>query len=671
MSDRLDTDWLTTVLPSLMFAFYPLSRTSTNNGAYQEGAASPGTSFVPRGWVPMSLCHAGQLLQWDCRVETDDTKNTEVQRVRRRHSCASCLERFKNSELQVPSSRCRVLTAEVGHISSSRTFFVRWTILGVLDVEVKAFQLAGSSQRLLIFRSAEDATEAARSVSQLVPIDGETAGFRLCNNAKTFCPSVNFAGGAHCLNHIGSRSGAGRSDTAGQSRTLHLALQTLPGPESDAGPVAGGSTKRPREASPSSEDSASTTAAISNHLGAPLGSEPLDTAIDSFLGALISNYPPSDPPLTSGNLEELPSNPVGSADPTPACSSSSSDEARCSPGFDWLMQQEHQQLGGGGSLLGGRCCATLPPSSSLTCCGACSTAMHCAPITVHVGDGDVEQQAGRAQALLSNGMRASSSRQHGTSVPTLNVEGRLYVAGETLKASGSSAWTVVSDARVKEVMHRRTAPARRSARHTAPHPHAHPPRCTPPEVMSRCTTLAANRPSRLLSVTLILIAGQVVATFDLGMGELLQLNPKIFRYNGLGGTDRSAKLHVGLLAQDVPDKLATFCRKRTLVKLHSGDAELTEIFILDHSCIPFVCINAIKKHEEQIESFRMRVRRWKQCWCGQDLPQQCSNRGRPLLDTLSHAFSHSGGCTPWRLRRQQAAIPSTAPLAIVPSLIAC
>ena len=593
-----------------------------------------GQGFGPES-VPMSLCHAGQLLQWDCRVGTDDTNNTEVQRVRRRHSCASCLDRFKNSELQVPSSRCRVLTAEVGHISSSRTFFVRWTILGVLDVEVKAFQLASSSHRLLVFRSAEDATAAAGSVSQLVPIDGETVGFRLCNNAKTFCPSVNFAGGAHCLNHIGSRSGLGRSGTAEQSQTLHLALQTLPGPETDAGPVAGGSTKRPWEASPSSEDSASTTAGISHHLGAPLGSEPLDTAIDSFLGALISNYPPSDPPLTSGNLEELPSNPVGSADPTLACSSSSSDEARCSPGFDWLMQQEHQ-LGGGGSLLGGRCCATLPPSSSLTCCGACSTAMHCAPITVHVGGGDVEQQAGRAQASLSNGMRASSSRQHGTSVPTLNVEGQLYVAGETLKASGSSAWTVVSDARVKEVMNRRTAPARRCTARAAPHP----PRCTTPA----CTpaTLHHTRGDEPLHRTRCkpplsvaerdhLIAGQVVATFDLGMGELLQLNPKIFRYNGLGGTDRSGKLHVGLLAQDVPNKLATFCRKRTLVKLHSGDAELTEIFILDHSCIPFVCINAIKKHEEQIDSFRMRVRRWKQCWCGQDEPQQRSNRGRPRV----------------------------------------
>ena len=465
-------------------------------------------------------CHAGQLLQRDCRVETDDT-SAEAQRVRRRHSCASCLENFRNSELQVPASRCRVLTAEVGHISASRTFYVRWTILGVLDVEVKAFQLASSSQRLLIFRSVEDATAAARSVSQLVPTNGETASFRLCTNAKTFCPSLNFASGASCLVHLDRRAGAGRSGTAGQSQPAQigttLTVQSLSGAESGARPVAVGSTKRPREGSPPSEESATTTSAASNHLGALLGSEPLDTAIDSFLGALIS-----DPPLTSGNLQELTANPVGSADLTPTCSSSSSDEARCSPGFDWLMQQEHQ-LGGGGSLVGGCCCATLPPSSSLTCCGSCSTAMHCAPITVHVGGGDVEQQTGGAQPSLSNGMRASSSRQHGTSVPTLNVEGQLFVAGETLKASGSSAWTVVLDARVKEVMSHRTARARRCATRAAPHP----PRCTTPEVMSRCTALA--EPPLSIAERDHLIATQVVATFDLGMGELLQLNPKIFQ----------------------------------------------------------------------------------------------------------------------------------------------
>ena len=399
----------------------------------------------------MALCHAGQLLQQDCRVETDDT-SADAQRVRRRHSCASCLEKFRNRELQVPASRCRVLTAEVGHISASRTFFVRWSILGVLDVEVKAFQLVGSSHRLLVFRSVEDAVTAARCVPQLVSIDGETVGFRLCTNAKTFCPSRNFAAsGASCLVHLDRRAGAGRSGTAGQSQ----ALPSLSGAESGAGPVAGGSTKRSREASPSSEDSASSTAATtSNHLGALIGSEPLDSAIDSFLGALIS-----DPPPTSGNLEELPSNTVGSGDLTPTCSTSSSDDVHCSPGFDWLMKQE-QQLGGGGSLPGGCSCVSLLPSSSLMCCSPCPSAMACAPITANGrqwlanpsspmvgGSGGAEQQAGGAQT--SNGRRASSSQIR--SVPNLNVEGQLYVGGETLKASGSSAWTVVSDARVKEV----------------------------------------------------------------------------------------------------------------------------------------------------------------------------------------------------------------------------
>ena len=46
--------------------------------------------------------------------------------------------------------------------------------------------------------------------------------------------------------------------------------------------------------------------------------------------------------------------------------------------------------------------------------------------------GGAEQQAGGAQT--SNGRRASSSQIR--SVPNLNVEGQLYVGGETLKASG-------------------------------------------------------------------------------------------------------------------------------------------------------------------------------------------------------------------------------------------
>ena len=54
----------------------------------------------------------------------------------------------------------------------------------------------------------------------------------------------------------------------------------------------------------------------------------------------------------------------------------------------------------------------------------------------------------------------------------------------------------------------------------------------------------------------------VVAAFDLGAGELAQLRPKVFRYRaGLAGFD-PGKLYVGLIAQEVPDSLAHYCRVR-------------------------------------------------------------------------------------------------------------
>ena len=113
----------------------------------------------------------------------------------------------------------------------------------------------------------------------------------------------------------------------------------------------------------------------------------------------------------------------------------------------------------------------------------------------------------------------------------LEVTQRLFVHGETLKAGGSSQWTVVSDARLKDV----------------------------------------------------------VATFELGLGELTQLRPKVFMYKG----DPSRRHYVGLIAQEVPEALARFCRVRARVRLRPVDAEDTEIYMLDHSCLQFVCINAV------------------------------------------------------------------------------
>ena len=122
-----------------------------------------------------------------------------------------------------------------------------------------------------------------------------------------------------------------------------------------------------------------------------------------------------------------------------------------------------------------------------------------------------------------------------SSFKQLDVTGRLMAHGETLKAGGSSSWTVVSDARLKDV----------------------------------------------------------VATFDLGAGELAKLRPKVFRYKpGLAGADPE-RLYVGLIAQEVPNSLARYCRVRARVRLRPVDAEDTEIYMLDHSCLQFVCINAV------------------------------------------------------------------------------
>ena len=50
----------------------------------------------------------------------------------------------------------------------------------------------------------------------------------------------------------------------------------------------------------------------------------------------------------------------------------------------------------------------------------------------------------------------------------------------------------------------------------------------------------------------------------------------------------------------MPDSLAPYCRVRTRVRLRPADEEDTEIFMLDHSCLQFVCINALQEASEQL-----------------------------------------------------------------------
>ena len=200
------------------------------------------------------------------------------------------------------------------------------------------------------------------------------------------------------------------------------------------------------------------------------------------------------------------------------------------------------------------------------------------------GSGGGHSSGGSDTAAASSSSRSPS---HDTDAATdsfsckqLDVTGRLMAHGETLKAGGSSQWTVVSDARLKDV----------------------------------------------------------VATFELGLGELTQLRPKVFMYKG----DPSRRHYVGLIAQEVPEALARFCRVRARVRLRPADAEDTEIYMLDHSCLQFVSINAVSAVGDALAD-AARATHCAEARVGRvearlDAHQR---RGRPLADEAHRSRRHA------------------------------
>lgn len=167
------------------------------------------------------------------------------------------------------------------------------------------------------------------------------------------------------------------------------------------------------------------------------------------------------------------------------------------------------------------------------------------------------------------------------SVESLDVGGRLLAQGETLKAGGSSQWTV------------------RSQLFAPPPPGGLRP---PARAAHRCAAPVAQVVSdaRLKDV---------VATFDLGVGEVHRLRPKVFKYKAglrVGGADPD-RLYVGLIAQEVPEALAAYCRRKVTLRLRAEDEEDTEIFMLDHSVLPFVCINALQDLDSKLAAASQRI----------------------------------------------------------------
>ncbi len=84
-----------------------------------------------------------------------------------------------------------------------------------------------------------------------------------------------------------------------------------------------------------------------------------------------------------------------------------------------------------------------------------------------------------------------------------------------------------------------------------------------------------------------------VAPFQLGLNELLGIDPVYFTYNGLGGFEKSSELQLGVIAQDV-EKTAPGLIVKKRLRLRPEDRFETEIKAVDYGAFTYLIINSVK-----------------------------------------------------------------------------
>jgi hypothetical protein len=506
------------------------------------------------------MCHGGLLLNQACRVELGSWRRV----------CRQC----SLQDVQIPLGRCRLLTdSKVAQFSTGRTYYIQMT-LGELIVaqRVRPFTLTSTSSVLLIFASEAEAQacESAAPPGLLVDAQPEHQWLRMCCTSKSLCPHLNFT-------HLQPGSPSLQSSCAIHARGTASCGGAFGGPRS-----ATATTSRVPAATPILEDTY--PRGVLAILGAEYSSWPADAA--EPLHPVLSAAEPL--PLRSRSPVHASSSSasVRSSSMSPDQSDSErqdgvssmatkkrrhgADRGRASdspveqrpvPLLAGANAEErgastHEELSGFDEIL-----RWLEPEASTGtgCAGAGrGHAAEAGPLGRHS-----QPSGSRQPPAADSAATVASDRPAGTQplvvapprraaafplssvdaqLRRADVHGTLFAHGETLKASGSSAWTVVSDARLKEVS----------------------------------------------------------GAFPLGAEELMKLKPKVFRYNGLGGTSCDGRTHVGLIAQELPAALEPYCSLRAMVQLYPDDPYPTEIQMLDHSAVPFLCVNAIREHEHRI-----------------------------------------------------------------------
>ena len=432
---------------------------------------------------------------------------------------------------------------------------------------VRALRLAGDARLLLVFLEEVTAVQCERALpaGMLERVSGEYIRLRLCAGSKSFCVADNFKAGLNmrtCRVHLSWGDGTPK-EGGGAGRARKRVCEECKGAEAGPFPVAAPAdavlfpVAAPVAAIPFPDPVAAPAAAgpfpvpvpvTAPAAAAPAAGEVALVSLDELLLDFGGGGSASEEPTGVSGLTVLEA-PLA-ATPAPVPARPPLEDQKPPPDLGSLETWAPQ------------------PASPVVSVESAGSDTGAGSSSSHSPARELEGEEGVAYVAAQ-----------------LEVTQRLFAHGETLKAGGSSQWTVVSDARLKDV----------------------------------------------------------VATFELGHGELKQLRPKVFTYKG----DPLRRHYVGLIAQEVPETLARYCRRRAMVRLGGAAAPPTLIYMLDHSCLQFVAINAInqapvspflpcpshlyrtkaRRYSSPRVSAAGRLRRRRVCGCGARDPRQATSSG--------------------------------------------
>jgi hypothetical protein len=119
------------------------------------------------------------------------------------------------------------------------------------------------------------------------------------------------------------------------------------------------------------------------------------------------------------------------------------------------------------------------------------------------------------------------------------------------------------------------------------------------------TNSAAKPTSNVWTVVSDSRVKENVRTYDSGLDKVLQIEPKLFDYNGKAGFEKT-KDNVGIIAQEIkkilPETVNTY-----KAKLNEGDEEETELYSYDGHALTFALVNSIKELNKKIEKLETRI----------------------------------------------------------------